>query len=260
MKKYLVMMMTLILMLTSMALADNVPTPHFGTQTETEQAETVQETAAEKEAAEEAGAPAEAVTEAAETPAEEAKNGETAAAEAADAEYSVPEGKLCYQYMYQTSDDKGFIISDWYFTDTVQAVDAAEKSVKIPATKGNMMLDVKYILYFSKKGVAMSFEEPACTIVDGNGKVYPCSMWAEGEKNKLSYGNMSHAGAEVSDRKNAYLIPVDGLSITKNSDDGWSYVLLDCVAEVPESIVGSDLPLYIIVHQMGETDYYVRIQ
>ena len=35
MKKYLVLIAALILMLTSMALADNVPTPHFGTQTET---------------------------------------------------------------------------------------------------------------------------------------------------------------------------------------------------------------------------------
>ena len=260
MKKYLVLIAALILTLTSMALADNVPTPHFGTQTETEQAETVQETAAEKEAAGEAGAPAEAVTEAAETPAEEAKAGETAAAEAADAEYSVPEGKLCYQYMYQTSDDKGFIISDWSFTDTVQAVDAAEKSVKIPATKGNLMLDVKYILHFSQQGVVMSFEEPACTIVDGNGKVYPCSMWVEGERNNLNFLNLSHEGAEVSDHKNAYLIPVDGLSVTKTTTDWRCYVLFDCVAEVPESIVGSDLPLYIIVHRIGETDYYVRIQ
>ena len=123
-----------------------------------------------------------------------------------------------------------------------------------------MMLDVKYILYLSQKGVTMSFEEPACTIVDGNGKVYPCSMWAEGKENKLHYNNLSHNGAEVSYHKNAYLIPVDGLSITNTAGYDFSYVLLDCVAEVPESIVGSDLPLYIIVHQIGETDYYVRIQ
>lgn len=246
MKKFLTLTVALILMLTGTALAESVPAPHFGEQIETEQAETGQETGAEKEAAE--------------TPAEEEKAGETAAVETVEVEYSVPEGKMCYQYMFQNADDKGFIISDWTFAETAQAVNAAEKSVRIPATKGNLILDVKYILYFSKKGVAMSFEEPACTIVDGNGKVYPCSMWAEGKENKTSFGNLSHASANVSDHANAYLIPLDGLTVTKNSDDGWSYVLLDCIAEVPESIVGSDLPLYIIVHRIGETDYYVRIQ
>ena len=245
MKKFLTWIAALTLMLTSAAFAENVPTPHFGTQTENKQTEPgIAEVTAEEVTAEE-------VTAEEETSAGEGDPVVT---------YTVPEGTLIYQYMFKKFEKDGFIISDWYFTDTAQAVDAAEKSVKIHATKGNMMLDVKYILYFSQKGVGMSFEEPACTIVDGNGKVYPCSMWVEGERNNLNFLNLSHEGAEVSDHKNAYLIPVDGLSVTKTTTDWRCYVLFDCVAEVPESIVGSDLPLYIIVHQMGETDYYVRIQ
>ena len=36
--------------------------------------------------------------------------------------------------------------------------------------------------------------------------------------------------------------------------------LLDCIAEIPVEIIGSDVPLYVIIHAVDEADYYVRIQ
>ena len=54
-------------------------------------------------------------------------------------------------------------------------------------------------------------------------------------------------------------MPIDGL-VYKSSNVGDTYYLLDCIAEIPEEIIGSDVPLYVIIHAVDEADYYVRIQ
>ena len=231
MKKFLALIAALTLMMTSIAFAEGVPAPHFGGQTETADPGT-----AEAAAGEEASAgPADS-----------------------DAEYIVPEGTLIYQYMRKKFETEGFIISDWAFGDTVAAVEADEKSVKIPASKGNKMLDIKYVLLLAPHG-SKSFEQPVCSIMDGNGKNYPCTMWMESENNDLYWDSVTHFSAETTRCKKAFLVPIDGL-VYKSSNVGDTYYLLDCIAEIPEEIVNSDVPLYVIIHAVDEADYYVRIQ
>ena len=230
MKKFLALIAALILTLTSTALAENVPTPHFGSQAETEQ------------------------TEIAEPGNAEAATGSADSA----AEYTVPEGTLIYQYMFKKFEKEGFIISDWAFVDTVAAVEADEKSVKIPASKGNKMLDIKYVLLLAPHS-SKSFEQPVCSIMDGNGKNYPCTMWMESENNDLVWKSVTHFSAETTNRKKAFLVPIDGL-VYESGNVGDTYYLLDCIAEIPEEIVNSDIPLYVIIHAADEADYYVRIQ
>ena len=236
MKKFLTLMIALALILTGSALAENVPAPRFAG-TETEQTET-----AEQEA-EETAAPAD--------PAD-------------PAEYVVPEGKIAYQYMLQMYDYKGFMIGDWSFSDTVQATDAAEKSVRIPASKGNQMLDVKYVLRINcnVSHKPLNEFEISCTIVDGNGREYPSSMWIESSANAIYEGASNHKTVDTNNHENAYLIPIDGVSeqITNSHVSDDRFILFDCIAEIPEEMIGTELPLYIVIHNMGETDYYVRIQ
>ena len=235
MKKFLVLLTTLMMILTGIALAENVPAPRFAG-TETEQTETAEQEAEET-----------AVT----------------AATADPAEYTVPEGKIVYQYMLQYYENKGFMIGDWSFSDTVQATDAAEKSVRIPATKGNLLLDVKYVLRM-KCGFKMKLNEigVSCSIVDGNGREYPNSMWIESSENLIYERAINHKTVDANSHANAYMIPIDGVDETiyngNVSDD--RFILFDCVAEIPEEVIVTGVPLYIVVHNMGETDYYARIQ
>lgn len=239
MKKFLTLIVALAMILASFALAENVPAPHFAGPGAEETDSAEPETNHTDETA--------------------AGIAETAAA----AEYTAPEGKIAYQYMLQLYGDIGFMIGDWSFSDVVQATDAAEKSVRIPATQGNQMLDVKYVLrikdHFVKKLDEIGV---SCSIIDGNGREYPSSMWIESAANAIYEKAVNHHTVDTNSQENAYLIPIEGVSETiRNSNVGNDrYLLFDCIAEIPGEIIGTDLPLYIVIHNMGETDYYVRIQ
>ena len=252
MKKFLTWMTVLTLLLTGAALAENAPVPRFSTignnQTENGETAETEETSVPDGTSETAGTEETAVLPDAPETNEPA------------VEYAAPEGKRAYQYMLQLYERVGFMIADWKFTETVQAVNAAERSVRIPASEGNVMLDVQYVLRVQGNTI-VTLGEITCSIVDGTGRKYESSMWVEASQNEISEQSVKHKTADTNSHENAYLIPTDGLEVkVKNNINLEGYILFDCIAEIPAATAGSDIPLYIVIHNMGETDYYVRIQ
>ena len=230
MKKCLTLILILAVMLTSAAMA-NAPDPSFFDTENADSQETVQETIP---------APQEEKT-------------------AAPKNYTVPEGTRAYQYMLQLNGETGFMIGDFYFSDSVRAADAAEKSLTItPESDENKLLDVKYVLRVQGYKNA-DIGEVSCSIVDGNGEQYESRMWIESSINEINNASVRHDSVDAVSHANAYLIPVVPFFV-ENRQSANAYYLFDCVAEIPENVIGSDLPLYIVIHNMGESDYYVRIQ
>ncbi len=260
MKKFLTMTLALSLLLSSAALAENVPTPHFGSQSETATEETVEQDAAvAEEVAEPETETVEAITKTAAT--NETDATETSEQVSTEVEYTAPEGIMAYQYMMRLREDEvfGFMVDDWTIADTAQATNPAEKSLTVRASKGNKVLDVKIAVELKYKA-ELNFAEPVFSVVDGTGREYPSNVWIESPINQYSPEDCANNEVFSHWSKGGYLVPLDGMKFTSSYNQWYRFFLMDCTAEIPEGIVGTDLPLYIVIHNMGENDYYVRIQ
>ena len=236
MKKFLTLIIALTLMLTSVALAENVPTPRF----------------------------ADTVTEQTETAPTEKEGSETAE----KAKYTVPSGQRVFQYApIEAGTRSGFTIRDWEFTDAVQAEEPAEFSMKYTALPGTKLLHVRFVTRYNgyDNGAmgTLGFDRVEGMIVDGTQNAYLTTIFIEGNVNEISPDACLHETVECNSHSNNYLLQIAGT--TKTFEGGWSlnkYALCDIIAEIPEELVGTDMPLYLIIKlpKDTETEYYIQIQ
>ena len=243
MKKFLTLIIALTLMLTSVALAENVPTPNFGTRTEPEKTETVQETAA-------------AENEAEAEPAAEEKTKVSAV------EYSVPSGQRTFPYSMVEDGLLGFMIREWQFEDEAQAEEPAENSLKYTALPGTKLLHIRYVFRFTGKnyGYKMPVNSILGVVVDGKQQEYMTTAFIEGSENTISDKSCEHKTVECNSHSNNYMMQISGSD--KGLECDWvadEFALCDFIAEIPESIVGTDMPLYLTI-KVNESEYYIQIQ
>ena len=235
MKKFLTLIVALILMLTSAALAENVPAPHFGTQTETEQTETAETAAAED-------------------------------TKASAVEYSVPSGQRVFPYApIEAGTHSGFTIRDWEFTDAVQAEEPAEYSLKYTALPGTKLLHIRFVTryngYDNFGTGGLEIDRVEGIVVDGTQKAYFTTIFIEGNENEISKDACLHETLECNSHSNNYMLQIAGT--TKSFKEPRNkYALCDIIAEIPEELVGTDMPLYLIIKlpKDTETEYYIQIQ
>lgn len=230
MKKFLILIVALTLMLTAAALAENIPVPDFGT--ETAQPDTKE------------SIPADAV------------------------EYTVPAGQRAFRYSpVEAGTNSGFTIRDWEFTDVVQAEEPAEYSLKYTALPGTKLLHIRFVTryngYDDYAGGTLKVERIEPIVVDGTQKAYYTAIFIEGSANEISQDACLHDTLECNSHSNNYMLQIAGT--TKSFKGGWSmnkYALCDIIAEIPEELVGTDMPLYLIIKlpKDTETEYYIQLQ
>ncbi len=219
MKKFLVLMMALMMMLTGAALAENIPAPDFGTRDGTAQ--------------------------------------ETAAPAATEG-YTVPSGRRTFQYTMVEDGGVGFMMREWEITDSVRAEEPDEKSPEItPEFDGMKLVHIRYVHRF-RTSTALDTIQGA--VVDGTQQVYPADIYLEGSRNLISSDNVVHGTVDCNSHSNSFLLPVSGSTKTIGSSTGYDWFMLcDFIAEIPEALAESDMPLFLTV-KVGATDYYIRLQ
>ena len=235
MKKFLILMAALTL-LTTVALAENVPTPNFGPQTETEQTETAETAAAEDP----------------QTPA---------------AEYSVPSGQRTFPYSMVENGDIGFMIRDWELVDEAGAEEPAENSMKYTALPGTKLLHIRYVFRVRTAYVdGMRLDTIQGVVVDGMKKEYLTTAFVEGSQNSITQESIRHESVDCNSHSNNYLMQIAG---TEKCLDDYSsrdgFALCDFIAEIPEELIGTDMPLYLVIkteesRYFAESEYYIRLQ
>ena len=240
MKKFLTLIVALILMLSSAALAENVPAPHFGTQTETEQTETAETVA-----------------------------NESTALQTTKQEYTVPSGQRVFPYSpIEAGALSGFTIRDWEFTDAVQAEEPAEYSLKYTALPGTKLLHVKVAIRYNSPsgrgdtgGGWVYIDRVEGTVVDGNQKAYLTTAFIEGDKNEISQEACLHETVDCNSHSNNYLLQIAGTTKSFSNTQN-AYALCDFIAEIPEELVGTDVPLYLTIKMPKdtETEYYIQLR
>lgn len=233
MKKFLTLIVALTLTLTSVALAENVPTPQFGSQTETEPTETAEPAAAEK------------------------------------AEYSIPSGQRAFPYvMVEAGQRSGFMIRDWEFTDAVQAEEPAEHSLKYTSLPGTKLLHIRFVArYCADKGWSSNKQNVYVdriqgTVTDGTQKAYMTTVFMEGSENTISADACLHETADCITHSNNYMMQITGSEKTFEINDHDYFALCDFIAEIPEELVGTDIPLYLVITfpKDAEAEYYIQLQ
>lgn len=236
MKKFLTWITALTLMLTSAAFAENVPTPHFGPQTETEQTETAETAAAEDP----------------QTPA---------------AEYSVPSGQRTFPYSMVENGDIGFMIRDWELVDEAGAEEPAENSMKYTALPGTKLLHIRYVFRGrTAYNDGMRLDTIQGVVVDGMKKEYLTTAFVEGSQNSITTESIRHESVDCNSHSNNYLMQIAGTNkclVNRSQRD--AFALCDFIAEIPEELIGTDMPLYLVIKTeesrfFTESEYYIRLQ
>ena len=230
MKKFLTLIVALTLMLTSAAFAENVPTPQFGSQAETEPTEPI---ATEK------------------------------------VEYTIPSGQRAFPYaMVEAGQNSGFMIRDWEFTDAVQAEEPAEHSLKYTSLPGTKLLHIRFVArYCADRGWSSNKEDVGVegwfqgTVTDGTQKAYMTTVFIEGSENTISTAACLHETADCTTHSNNYMMQLNGSKKYFQINDHDYFALCDFIAEIPEELVGTDMPLYLVLtFPKIEAEYYIQLQ
>ena len=148
------------------------------------------------------------------------------------------------------------------FMDQVQAVDAAEDSVKIKASAGNICLDVKIVYRHGKTDAVI---EPlfTCGINVGGDTDYKGRLMIEAEHND---GTAAYHKNDPSCNSNCYkyyLVNVENSLISASADyyndTPYCYYLYDYVVQIPQEYATDATPIYVQI-MAGETQFYYQVK
>lgn len=163
-------------------------------------------------------------------------------------------GQKVLQYEMVTVPEQGRIeVRDVEFTDLVQAIDAADDSVKISPSEGNTCLDIKLIYNPLKEGQTVCGGFSCSLVADGKNDYDSRLMLEAGRSDGSDVGSYF---SDVRDTRKYYLVNVAGMDDTTSTN---FYYLYDYIVEVPEEIANSETAIYLNL-KVGDSEFYYEVQ
>ena len=168
----------------------------------------------------------------------------------------VPSGERAFPNALIEAGATGFMVHSWELTDAVRAEDPADDSMTYTALPGTKLLHVKYITRFAtRNSYSLGLGVIQMGLVDGNQQAYSGRHFVEGSTNVIT-SDLFHETLSCDSHPNKYLLQVAGSSKEFNVN---GYALCDFVVEIPDTIAGTDLPLYLTIN-VGKAAYYIQVQ
>ena len=147
------------------------------------------------------------------------------------------------------------------FMDQVQAVEAAENSVKIKASPGNICLDVKLVYRHGRQGGLTIAPFFTCGLNVGGDTDYTGRLMIQAENNDGSRSWHKEDPTCTNDCGRYYLVNVENSLIPSDSGNNASayYYLYDYIVQIPQEYATDATPIYVQI-MAGETQFYYQVK
>ena len=151
---------------------------------------------------------------------------------------------------------------------TAQAEEPAEHSLNYTALPGTKLMHIRFVArYCADKGWSSNKQDVTVdriqgVVTDGAQKTYTTTAFMEGSENTISTEACLHETVECNTHPNSYLCLLSGTEKKFKIKDHDHFALCDFIAEIPEEIAGTDMPLYLVITlpRDTETAYYIQLQ